>query len=171
MNFSLRIATAADAEQVTELGRETFYETWKDGYTEQDMDAYLSEAFRIELIRAELNDTSIKVVLAEVDGRLAGYGKLVENRFHASMGTQPFVELERLYLFREFHATGLAYRLMDDVLDLARSAGWEWIVLGVDVNNHRAIRFYTKYGFETFDKKIFRVGTIEDTDQLMKRRL
>lgn len=171
MNISLRRAVENEAEAVAELGRATFLEKWKDGYSAEDMDNYLREAFAVEFIRRELIDPSITYLLAEVDGKLAGYGKLVRGKFHAVLGNEPVIELERLYFFSDYHATGLAQQVMNHLLEIAREENWKLIVLGVDINNHRAINFYTKYGFETFDKKIFRVGKVEDTDQLMKLSL
>jgi ribosomal protein S18 acetylase RimI-like enzyme len=171
MNISLRIVQPSEAAEVAALGRETFYEKWGAGYSEADMSAYLAEAFALELIQEELNNPLITYIVADVDGVPVGYGKLVRNKKALLFGDEPLIELERLYVFEKFHATGLAQQLMHRLLKIAQDEKWTWIILGVDVNNHRAIRFYTKYGFETFDKKIFRVGKVEDTDQLMKLKL
>ena len=37
--------------------------------------------------------------------------------------------------------------------------------------NLRAIRFYEKNGFKTFDKHVFRLGSDEQTDIMMKLEL
>jgi ribosomal protein S18 acetylase RimI-like enzyme len=43
--------------------------------------------------------------------------------------------------------------------------------MGVWAENHRAIRFYHRNGFETFDKHLFTVGSEEQIDFMMKRML
>jgi ribosomal protein S18 acetylase RimI-like enzyme len=43
--------------------------------------------------------------------------------------------------------------------------------LGVWEDNHRAIRFYEKNGFEKFDSHPFILGESKQTDLLMKLRI
>jgi len=43
--------------------------------------------------------------------------------------------------------------------------------LGVWEENHRAIQFYAKNGFVTFDKHVFTLGDEQQTDLLMKLKI
>jgi ribosomal protein S18 acetylase RimI-like enzyme len=43
--------------------------------------------------------------------------------------------------------------------------------LSVFIDNERARRFYTKYGFEDVGRYAFMVGDHEDTDVVMRRAL
>ena len=132
----------------------------------------MNEAFDINKIRKELEDIETNTFLiVMIDGVTAGYAKLRRDSIFEETEGSKTIELERFYLKRKFHGKGVAQTLMEKVLKLSRDEGMEWVVLGVDVNNFRAIRFYTRYGFEVFGHKIFRVGTVEDTDQLMKLKL
>ena len=53
-------------------------------------------------------------------------------------------------------------------LDHARSHGAREVILSVYVDNHRAYRFYERYGFRDIGRIAFRVGTTVDDDNLMR---
>jgi ribosomal protein S18 acetylase RimI-like enzyme len=60
---------------------------------------------------------------------------------------------------------------MEKALQIARKEHFKWVWLGVWENNNRAIRFYEKFGFSVFDHHIFRVGSDNQTDVLMRLKL
>jgi ribosomal protein S18 acetylase RimI-like enzyme len=55
---------------------------------------------------------------------------------------------------------------MDWVIASARARGAARIVLSVYVDNHRAKRFYERYGFREIGKYEFRVGDHIDDDRI-----
>ncbi|MFM2206099.1 MAG: hypothetical protein RL213_74 [Bacteroidota bacterium] len=172
MNIRWRKAYSADAEEVAAIGRRTFDETWSPFYSPEDMRNYLSGAFDIDLIRSQLADTvHTAFFLFYADGQAAGYVKLTTGPDIFEIEGRKAGDIERFYFFRRYHATGLAHRAMEVTLEHLKEMGCDWASLGVDINNHRAIRFYTKYGFVVYGKKDFVVGSVVDTDQLMKRPL
>ncbi|MFM2136516.1 MAG: hypothetical protein RL021_1916 [Bacteroidota bacterium] len=172
MNIRWRIADQNDAETVAALSHSTFVEMWQPFYTPQDMQVYTKEAFSLPAILSLLSKPEIhRFVLAEMDNEFAGYAKITLGSSLEDFPGASVMEIERFYLFRKYHGTGIAQALMDYILKEAEARGMEWIFLGVDVNNHRAIRFYSRYGFEVYGRKDFRVGTVVDTDQLMRRRV
>jgi ribosomal protein S18 acetylase RimI-like enzyme len=166
------MAGIPDTDLLAALGRETFQEMWQPFYSPADLSAYLDDAFSSASLRAELELPLIhRYFLVEVAGSLAGYAKLrVGTQLDEFTGYRAG-EIERFYFFRTHHGSGAAHALMEIVLDAAVKEGLDWVYLGVDINNHRAIRFYQKYGFEVFGRKEFRVGNQVDIDQLMKREL
>lgn len=58
--------------------------------------------------------------------------------------------------------------LFDKALEEARKTTCSYVWLGVWENNHRAIKFYSKNGFEKFDTHIFKLGDEEQLDWMMK---
>lgn len=172
MNIRFWIADEIDAEKVAELGSATFSEMWQPFYSPEDMQEYLQSSFNVDLVSALLRKTDKHLfVLVEVDGELAGYSKLTLGTSLSEFDGVRTLEIERYYLFKKHHGSGIADRLMEFLLEFAAARGFIWMYLGVDVNNHRAIRFYTRYGFKVFGRKDFMVGKVVDTDQLMKRRV
>jgi ribosomal protein S18 acetylase RimI-like enzyme len=67
-----------------------------------------------------------------------------------------------------WHGTGVAQEMMAWALDHARSHGAREVILSVYVDNHRAHRFYERYGFRDIGRIAFRVGTTVDDDNLMR---
>ncbi len=169
MAWTVEIAGVQDTEAVARIGRETFYETWRDYNTPEDMDLYLQDAFNPEKIRKDLTKTEVNTFFLVRDGAwIGGYAKVRRDRIYPALeGTRP-LEIERVYVFRELHGEGLAAMLMDAIMGLAQEEGIDTLWLGVNIDNARAIRFYRKYGFEIFGSKLFQLGKALDEDYLMK---
>ena len=60
---------------------------------------------------------------------------------------------------------------MQWVMDEARTRGAEQLFLSVFVDNHRAQRFYARYGFEQVGTYAFMVGDHADEDLIMRALL
>jgi GNAT superfamily N-acetyltransferase len=58
--------------------------------------------------------------------------------------------LTRFFVTAALRGTGLADRLFAEVVGRARALGYAWIVLDVNRESTRAIRFYEKQGLERF---------------------
>lgn len=170
MNILIRKAVSEDHKVVAETGRSTFYETWKEYNTEEDMKIYLDEAFSPEKIRKDIELSDVNTFyLAFLEGRPVGYAKFRNDRTYDEFKGEPAFEIERIYVYKAFQGAGVAHLLMEKALEQAAKENRKWIWLGVNVDNHRAIAFYKKYGFEIFGNKIFKLGNAEDPDYLMKR--
>jgi diamine N-acetyltransferase len=81
------------------------------------------------------------------------------------------LEIERIYVLKEYHGKKVGQVLYDCALKIAKEKQIEFVWLGVWEKNPRAISFYTKNGFEAFDKHVFVLGTDEQTDIMMKLTL
>src|ERR671926_894331 len=92
----IRQATSADAALLAELGARTFYDTFAPGSKLEDVAAYLAEAFTTEQLAAELADAQRSFLIADIDGRAAGYAQLhIADVPECVSGAQP-IELARL---------------------------------------------------------------------------
>ena len=61
--------------------------------------------------------------------------------------------------------------MMDHSIQIAIDNNYDWIWLGVNTENLKAINFYKRYGFIVFGEKSFKLGEAMDTDFLMKKKL
>jgi len=61
--------------------------------------------------------------------------------------------------------------LSDWAIKEAQRQGFEELYLTVYVDNHRARRFYERYGFEAVGRYDFMVGSQADEDIIMRRAL
>ena len=167
-SFTVTVCGEADAGRLAAIGRETFDDTWRAVNTEEDMQAYLAEAFAEEVIRRDLASASNTFLVAESDGEDAGYAKMRRDRRAEGLGEGGAIEIERIYVRRALQGKKAGAALMDACLRIAVAEGCRWIWLGVNMENDTAIRFYRDYGFEVFGVKQFRLGKAVDDDYLMK---
>lgn len=167
--FTYRNATADDAALMSRLGPETFAETFGHLYTPENLAAFLRN-HSVENWAAELTDSGFTVRIAEQDGEPVGFAKVGPPSLPFEV-TAPTAELRQLYVLKPWQGTGVARVLMDWVIGEARRRGAEQIFLSVFVDNHRAQRFYARYGFEAVGTYAFMVGTHADEDIIMRMRL
>ena len=167
--ITYRNATPADAPLLSRLGPETFTETFGHLYTPENLAAFLLN-HSVENWRAELRDPGFIVRLAEHDGAPVGFAKVGPPSLPFEV-TGPTAELRQLYVLKPWQGAGVARTLMDWVLAEARGLGAEQVFLSVFVDNHRAQRFYARYGFEPVGTYAFMVGTHADEDIIMRARL
>lgn len=110
---------------------------------------------------------SDRVFVADEDGRLAGYLQLGPAEQAGEF------EIHRLYVDPEMQSQGIGAALMRHVLDddAVRRAPAVW--LDVWENNHRAHKFYTRWGFAFTSERrpfVLRSGAIDGYDLIMVRR-
>src|SRR4029079_16746211 len=84
---------------------------------------------------------------------------------------RPALLIDQLYVRSEHQGAGVAAALMDWAFAEARRRGAEELYLTVFVDNHRARRFYERYGFETVGRYDFMVGSHADEDLIMRKIL
>jgi len=170
-NIDITRVTLNDIDQLQKISRQTFYETFSAGNTEEDMNKYLEDVLSIEKLTAELNDTSTEFYFAVLDNKVIGYLKLNFGQSQTELKDDKALEIERIYVLKEFHGRKVGQLLYEKAIQIARQSNADYVWLGVWEENPRAINFYKKNGFVAFDKHIFKLGNDEQTDIMMKLQL
>lgn len=171
MRVVVRRATTADAALLAEVAARTFYDTFADSNTPEDMEKFLSSTYSEEIQRKEIEDASMTTLLAECDGTVAGFAQIkMAKAPNCVKGPSP-IEIKRFYVEKSFHGRGVAQELMRTAEEIARAAGAKTIWLGVWEHNDRAIAFYRKIGFFPVGNQPFLVGTDLQTDLVLERPL
>ena len=166
MTITYRPADVSDAEAIDGIFRQSFIDTFAHLYRPEDLQAFLGK-FTLDSWEAELADTRFRVQIAEADGQPVGYVKMGPPELPVTR-ERPAIEIRQFYLLQEWHGLGVAQALMDWAMDEARACGAEDIFLTVFTDNHRARRFYRRYGFEEIGPYKFMVGEQADEDVIMK---
>ena len=169
MSIAYRDAVPADTEQLAALFKTVFCETFAHLYSAEDLATFLSEHDE-RLWREQLADPKFAIRLAEEGPALAGYSKLGPLRLPVDDGTNG-LELRQLYVASPWHGSGIAAALMDWTIGEARSRGARHLYLSVYTENHRAQRFYRRYGFDEVGPYKFMVGSQADEDVIMRLAL
>ena len=169
--MNIRKVNIQDVEKLKEIGKLTFAETFSSENSEENMKEYLENGFSTEKLTAELTDQNAEFYFAELDGKTIGYLKVNVGQSQTEIKDKNTLEIERIYVLKEFHGKKVGQILYDKAIELAKEKNVEYVWLGVWEKNPIAIRFYEKNGFKAFDKHVFKLGNDEQTDIMMKLEL
>lgn len=163
--------TEADAAALQSISVQTFSETFTEGNTEENLAKYLDDAFNIARLTEELTNPESQFYFAVLDGFVIGYLKVNLGQAQTELKEANGLEIERIYVLKEFHGKGMAAAMYQKAIAIARQQNCTYVWLGVWEDNKRAIAFYRKNGFEEFNRHIFMVGDDAQTDIMMKKFL
>ena len=171
MNIEIIKVELKYIDKLQEISKQTFSETFSDGNTEENMTKYLDEGFSIEKLSAELNDKNAAFYFATINANVIGYLKHNFGQSQTELQDDKGLEIERIYVTKEFHGKKVGQVLYEKALEIAKLNNSEFVWLGVWEGNPRAINFYNKNGFVEFDKHIFKLGNDKQTDIMMKLKI
>ena len=109
-----------DIEQLQIIGRQTFLETFADGNTEENMQKYLEEGFTIDKLTLELTNPNSEFYFALFDNKVIGYLKINFGPSQTELKDQNALEIERIYVLKEFHGKKVGQILYDTAVDIAK---------------------------------------------------
>lgn len=167
----IRRVTFNEINQLQKISRQTFYETFSAVNTEENMAKYLTEEFSLEKLSVELNNKNSEFYFAIFEKEIIGYLKLNSGQSQTEFKDIKSLEIERIYVLKEFHGKNVGQLLYQKAIQRAQETGADSVWLGVWEENPRAISFYKKNGFVEFDKHIFKLGDDEQIDIMMKLQL
>jgi ribosomal protein S18 acetylase RimI-like enzyme len=169
--MNIRKVTLDDIEQLQQIGRQTFSETFSSSNAEENMATYLAEGFSDEKLMEELNNKSSEFYFALSENEVIGYLKINFGQSQTELQDDTALEIERIYVIKEFHGKKVGQILYDKAIEIAKQKNADYVWLGVWEENPRAISYYKKNGFVEFDRHIFKLGGDEQTDIMMKLKL
>jgi diamine N-acetyltransferase len=171
IELNFKQCTSEDIHTLTHFSCKTFNETYAHMNTPSNMRTYLEKSFNIGKLRSELSDHNSLFYFLYADGELAGYIKINESPAQTDINDTQSLEIERLYVAKEFQGKGFGSVLMNKAIDVANMREKTYIWLGVWEKNDKAIKFYKRNGFSEFGKHSFVIGEEEQTDYVMRKNL
>ncbi len=167
MTLIIRTGTSADAAALAEFAARTFREAFADGNRPEDVALHLTASYSQAKQLAELVDPGVTTLLAEADGRLAGFAQLRDSPTPGCVTGASPIELWRFYVDRPWHGKGVAQALMRRAGEEAVRRRGRTLWLGVWERNPRARKFYGREGFVDVGTQQFTLGTDLQTDRVM----
>lgn len=170
MNPTIRHATADDAHALSALAARTFSESFGRLYPDEDLRAFIADAYAVGKQREILAHPDYAVWLLERGGRAIG---------HAAAGPcglpHPDVqpgdgELKRLYVLAEAQNDGWGGKLFEAAMQWLERDGPRTLWIGVWSENLGAQRFYQRHGFERVGEYEFPVGRVRDREFILRRK-
>ena len=169
MDVSLRKCTISDLEVLCEFSKQNYYDAFIRLNTKENMDAYLAKAFDRQKLSAELHNKNSNFYFLYCDDHLAGYLKLNKAPAQTDINDVDSLEIERIYVAKEYQGKRLGQRLMDEAIKTAKQRGKKYVWLGVWQKNERALRFYQKNGFYEIGTHTFVMGDDVQTDYILRK--
>ncbi|WP_268847257.1 GNAT family N-acetyltransferase [Flavobacterium aestivum] len=166
--IEIRKASLSNLETIQDISKQTFIETFSDVNTPENMEEYVLLNFNAKQLSLEIDNPNSLFYLATLDSETVGYLKLNFGDAQTENANENALEIQRIYVLKEFHGKRIGQLLLDEAIKVARQMAVNSIWLGVWEKNYNAIGFYTKNGFITFDKHLFLLGDDPQTDLLMK---
>lgn len=170
-SITLQKVTAADVDTLLTISRDTFFYFFAPLNKADDMEAYAVKAFTTERIRAEIENPGSQFFFALFNGQIAGYLKLNFANAQTEFKDPDALEVERIYVSKEFHGKKIGQLLLNFAIKTAVDHHFKYIWLGVWEHNHNAIGFYEHHGFKVFSNHKFLLGNDLQNDLLMKKEL
>ncbi|ASW23647.1 GNAT family N-acetyltransferase [Bifidobacterium pseudolongum] len=164
----IEMAQSTDVNTIRDLSIATFAETFASLNTEEDMEQYNERHFSTDELQREIDNPDSTFMVAKVDGVPAGYMKVNVGDAQTEEMLGNRMEVQRLYILRQYKRNGLGARFMHTAFDMARAQGKSVIWLGVWEHNDAAIAFYKRMGFVQFGSHDFVLGEDRQTDLLME---
>ena len=119
----IRQAASNDAHRIAMLSRQTFYDTFAQYNTKEDMDKFMSEQFSEELLTKEVIGGEGIFFLAEEGTEALGYVRLREGDRYPAFGDLAAIEIARIYVDKKAIGKGVGKKLMDNSIDVAKKMG------------------------------------------------
>ena len=169
--YSIRKISIADLEPLILISKKTFSETFAADNTAENLKEYLENAFNEEKLTLELLDKNSEFHFVEDHDEVLAYLKVNINQSQTEKVLGEALEIERIYVHKEFQGRKIGQLLLSKAINLAKKKHLKNVWLGVWEHNPKAIKFYQRNGFQEFGKHIFKLGDDEQTDILMRLTL
>lgn len=166
--IEIKKANLEDLISIQIVGKQSFIETFTDNNTPENIEKYLQESFNTAQITLEINNPESLFYLAFWENEPIGFLKVNLGEAQTESLYKNTLEIQRIYVLKAFHGKKIGQLLLDKAIEIAKQHLVDYIWLGVWEENHKALNFYNKNGFNTFDKHVFVLGDDKQTDLIMK---
>lgn len=169
MTISEKKCTIEELQILQKISIETFSETFKEHNSPENMKAYMDRAFNLKQLEKELSNNHSEFYFVYNNDEIAGYIKVNINEAQSEEMSEDSLEIERIYIKRNFQKYGLGKYLLNRAMEIAIEHNKKKIWLGVWDKNDNAIAFYKRMGFFQTGAHSFYMGDEEQIDYIMSK--
>lgn len=166
--ITIQKGSLSNLETIQKISIQTFTETFAAVNTIENIENYILESFHLEQLKKELNNPDSQFYIAYSNLDPIGYLKINSGAAQTENQTKNALEIHRIYVLQSFHGKNVGQILLEKAITIAKKMEVNLIWLGVWEENYRAQRFYSKNGFQIFDKHQFVLGDEVQTDFMMQ---
>ena len=173
-NLHFQKCQESDWQLIQKISLDTFINNYRDKnlHNLESFNQYLEDQFDDKIIRQELlNPNRTFYFLYKNENVLLGYLKLNVLDAQSEPMSDDYMEIERIYLLKEFQGNGYGKMMINFAKEKAIEKEKKKIWLGVWEENPNAIGFYHKVGFEKTGTHQFMLGEEEQVDFIMEMKI
>lgn len=172
-NTIVRTATIRDAKLLADIGSRTFLYAFVDYNIDmKHIQFYIGRMFTEVQLKKELYDQNTFFLIAEKEGKILGYTKIVRYSSDVAVTAKRPVQLQRMYVDKHYHRNGIGKAMLKKVSAMAKEYGHDKMWLNVGLENGKAISFYERFGFKKIGKvKSYQFGEITLDAEFMEKEL
>lgn len=171
MVISIKKCTREDLTELQKISVETFIDTFKANNSPENLNAYVETALTLSQLEQELSNHCSQFFFVYCNDEAAGYLKVNTSAAQSEDMGITSLEIERIYIKREFQNLGLGKHLINKAIELASESHKMQVWLGVWEHNEAAILFYKKMGFVQTGWHHFYMGTEQQIDLIMTKTI
>jgi ribosomal protein S18 acetylase RimI-like enzyme len=142
LDYIIRSAVEQDAMDLSEVRLQIDGET--ENMDREQGEAFIDELGFKQLIKEDSEAQHNLFLVAEVNGRIAGFSRCAGNNLKRSAHRVEF----GVGVLKEFWGCGIGKKLLEQSIHWADSSGIRKICLHVLETNEKAAELYKRYGFE-----------------------
>lgn len=142
------VATIGNLKDIQELNHQLCVKENKE------FDLTINEDYPIQKAGEEYFKERIEngcALVAEVDNKIVGYLVGGMSEISDYRNVSKIAEAENMYVLEEYRSLGIGGKLFQKFVDWCKTRGVEIIKVVASAKNTKAIEFYKKEGFETYD--------------------
>ena len=168
MSWTPRLCTIDDWEKLLDFSRKTFFDTYFIDSIRSDLQIYIDATFTPHGMKQELSDKHSSFYVIENKEYIIAYMKLVCVPCSSAELSTVSLELQRLYVDRQFQGKGLGKSLLLFAIQKGKEINASSIWLNVWEHNTSAIEFYKQFHFTLVGESNFQLGRICRKGLLMR---
>jgi ribosomal protein S18 acetylase RimI-like enzyme len=171
LDIQIRKATLSALPLIEMISVQTFTETFAAVNTSANLTNYITSNLNKEILTEELQNEYSAFYLAVKNESIVGYLKINWGTAQTELVQGDALEIQRIYVLEDFKGKKIGQLLLMKAIAIAKSKNLEYIWLGVWESNHKALAFYKKNNFISFDTHTFTMGEEVQTDLLLQLQL
>lgn len=141
---------AEDIPQITALAEKIWLPTFEPILAPDRLHYLFDFMYDADKLGNQLSSPDVLFYILEVAEEQVGYAQLILSPEYA--------KLEKLYIAAPHQGEGLGLFLLEFLVEKAASRKMNLVRLQVNRGNHKAVRFYERFGFKIIASKNFDVG-------------
>ena len=146
--MDLKRCSAADISEIRKVAIQSYKEhylyLWTDYYSAE---WYMNRSFSTDSLTRQMEDVQALFYLVLVNATTIGFIKLNKNKPLPGDEADKSLELERIYLLKDFSGKGIGTAVLNKIIDYCKQQGIKLLWLK-SMDSSDSLFFYKKRGFE-----------------------